>query len=589
MKNLFLKHWQAVVLAGILGAIIILPTILSVQKLGPGNFKGIYPILSDDEDHYLAEIREVYDGHLAMSNPYIAGYKDTPYTQPSLGAAYYAYFAKIFGISITLAAAINDFVLPFIVVLVFYALILRLTRSSRFSKRISLATTFLFFLSFVSSFGRPVNPQLSFIFLLLGLYVVWRIVEEKHPLEKLVTYNVLLSVIFGVLVYIYPFYWMTIVVIYGLVTFWLLFLDKDLSYWLRAWFSFFVPSLLFSIPFLLNLGKLAVSPFFAETNLRNGFIQTHIPGAFLDVFLMLVSLPIIYLAQKVNSENITSDNKKTMFLGYSLVIGGVILNWQNVITGKTLQFPPHLYPVMILFVFIICATSIARIDLRKPTKYGVALLCVVVIIIAGVLYKQKGEAIYALRIISSPKDVSSLQRLSPVMAWLSQNTSPDSTVYALGKDLNSLIPVYTHDNVYYVSSANIFLMPDTELENRWIILHYLDDIKSSNIYGNRDIWPNRFIDPYQNKESRRKILQFITRKSYPENVLMDSSNVDRVLKEHTDLRRAGFEKSIKSYSVDYVLLDISDLTYVDLDKVFGTYKFLDQVYAGGNIIVYKVK
>jgi hypothetical protein len=120
MKDLLLKHWQAVILATIFGVIIVLPTILSIEKFGPGNFKGVYPVISDDEEHYLAEIREVYDGHFSISNPYIESYKDVPYTQPSLGAAYYAGFAKTFRVSVSAAAIVNDFILPFIVLLLFY-------------------------------------------------------------------------------------------------------------------------------------------------------------------------------------------------------------------------------------------------------------------------------------------------------------------------------------------------------------------------------------------------------------------------------------------------------------------------------------
>ena len=47
-------------------------------------------------------------------------------------------------------------------------------------------------------------------------------------------------------------------------------------------------------------------------------------------------------------------------------------------------------------------------------------------------------------------------------------------------------------------------MSDGELEDRWIIQNFFEDIKRDDIYGNREIWANKFIDTYQNKESRRK-------------------------------------------------------------------------------------
>ena len=578
------KHWPAFILAILVGMTILLPTILSIEKLGKNNFKGIYPMLSDDEDHYLAEAREAYDGHLSMGNPYIKEYKTMPYTQPPLGAIFYDSVARLLHVSVPKAAEINDFLLPFFGVLMLYSFLYLLTKS----KKISLGFSALFFISFLSTFNRPVNPQFSFIFLLAGLYFIWLIVENKHSAKKILIYNLSLAVIFGILVYVYPFYWMTIAVLYVLLTFSRALVEKDFRYLLKNWLCFLIPSFLFSIPFLLNAKRLVESPLFQEVNLRSGFISTHIPGSFVDVAIMFACLPAIYLINKLIKNKSWSD-KKIVFLGLSMVQAGIILNWQNIITGKTIQFPEHLYPVGILFVCIICAVSFLYIDIKKLSRNSMLLLGLVFLMIVSVLYKQRGEIIYAFQIIHSPKDISSTQGLYPVMDWLNKNTPPDSAIYALGDNYSWAIPIYTGDNLYFNSNAGLSLMSDTELENRWLIQNFFEKVDKKYIQENeRAVITNKFIETYQSEESRRKILQFITDKNYPESVFPDSSYIDKTFNAYNGFHLLGFENAIKTYSVDYIVLDKSYLPSANLPEKFKSYKSFTLLVQIGDTLIYKV-
>ncbi len=585
------NHWPAFLLAVCVGLIILLPTVLSIKRLGPGNFKGIYPMFSDDEDHYLAEVKEVYDGHWGLGNPYLKENKIMPYTQPPLGPMYYAGFAKLFGISVPVAAGINDFLLPFVAVLLLYNFFFLLTQS----KKISLSFSALFFIFFLSAFNRPVNPQLSLIFLLAGLYLVWLIVDRKYDTEKILTLNLLLSLAFGILVYISPFYWMTLVVLYVLLTFFRAWLEKNFKYCLKNWLCFFTPSFIWSIPFFLNVKKIIESSSFVETSLRSGFISTHVIGSFINVAIIFACLPIVYLVQKISlarpasAEATVWQSKKIVFLGYSLIISGIILNWQNVLTGKIIQFSPHFYPIIILFVFIISTVSWTYIDWKKFSKNSFTMLCFLLILLTAIFYKQKNEILYAFKIIHSPKNVSSVQTLSPIMDWLNNNTALDSTIYALGRDYSWAIPIYTYDNLYFNSNAGLSLMSDIEIENRWTIQHFFEPVNEKYIKDNaREIWTNKFIEVYQSLESRRTILQFITRKMYSETTLADDFYINRVLDADIKFKNIGFEKAIKTYAVDYVILDKSYNQYVDLAVKFKSYKSLTLLVKIGDTLIYKV-
>src|SRR3989338_8166289 len=507
IKFLIKNHWRALVLAFCVGIIILLPTLLSIQKIGLDNFKGIYPMLSDDEDHYMAEVKEAYDGHFSMGNPYIKEYKETLYTQPPVGPAYYAIFAKVFNVSVGTATTINDFILPFIAVLLLYSLFFLITKS----RKISLIFSAIFFISFTSSFNRLVNPQLSFIFLLSGLCLIWLIVDKKHSKKELIKYNLLLSVIFGILVYIYPFYWMTIGVVYVLLTSFRAIIE-------RSW---------------------------PET--------------------------------------------KLVFLGISLVLGGIILNWQNIITGKIIQFAPHFYPIEILFVCIILVISSLFIDIKKLSKYSLALLCLVVIFTSGIFYKQRGEILYALKIIVSPKDIGTTQNLGDVTTWLNDNTPGDSVAYVLCKDYIWAIPIYTRNNLYFNSNAGLSLMSDTELENRCVISRFFENIDENAVRkASREIWTNKFIETYQSKESRRKILKLIIGNAYPETPSGDQSYIDKVLNAYNKYKNIGFEKAIKTYEVDYIVLDKSYEKYPEVVEKFKFYRFLTFLTQIGDTSIYKV-
>ncbi len=211
-------------------------------------------------------------------------------------------------------------------------------------------------------------------------------------------------------------------------------------------------------------------------------------------------------------------------------------------------------------------------------------------ILISVFYKQRGEVVYAYKNILSPVDISGSQKFSEIFNWLQKNTPKDSAIYVLGEDINNLITIYTPDNIYFSTDAGLSLMSDVELENRWVIQHYFDPVNDKYVIDHeREIWANKFIETYQSKESRRKILQLITGKQYPDTVLINQTDVDRVVNQYKKIQSLGFEKALKTYSVDYIILDKSYNQYSKLVAEFNFYKFLDISKQIGDTVIYKVK
>jgi len=557
------KHLFILLPALVIGILIFVPTFLSVKNAGE-NFEGIYPMFNDDEAYYLATAEEVFDGR----------HNQDLSLQQSLLEIIIASEARLLGSSIPTVAVINDFLLPFLGVILLYALIFDLTKS----RKISYIFSFLFYFIFLSYFNRPTNPQFSFLPFLLALLLVYKIVSQKYDSKKIIILNISLGLVFGSLFYIYPFYWTTTLVLYAVGTITLALSQKEFQYWIKNWFVFGLTSALVALPYLFNLLRSIKNSSFLETSIRQGMVFNHYPAAFFNVALMFGCILLIYIIRK----NIT--DKRLLVFMYSLPISGIVLNWQNVITGKYLQFSSHYYQPIILFAFLIIAILLKT----NPKKFGAT--CLVVMMMAIIIYKQKDDIRGAYLNIISPADISSLQNLASVANWLNTNTPKDSAVYTLGEELNEFLPVYTHDNVYWHYYENMQLISDEESENRWVLQNIFENIDADFIRSHQaEIWLTKFTASYQNQAVRQKILGFMTGEEYSEPDLVDQKYIDRVLEKYQYFKKIGFEKSLRTYAADYIVLDIDDERYkklvVELEKS-NSFKLKAEL---GKILVFELE
>src|SRR4051812_36501408 len=74
------KHWGVLLLALIAGSIVAFPQVIAEHRMG-ATFQGVHPLMSDDEQYYLARAHETVDGHALLGNPYLAEYKSSPGVQ----------------------------------------------------------------------------------------------------------------------------------------------------------------------------------------------------------------------------------------------------------------------------------------------------------------------------------------------------------------------------------------------------------------------------------------------------------------------------------------------------------------------------
>ena len=586
---LFIKyHWIIFILAFIIGFLIILPTISSINSIGLNNFKGVYPTLAEDEVHYLAMTEEVSEGH-SLANAFLKEHKDDPYLQPALAETIFVKMANWLNISIPKLFFINDFFIPFFGMILLYFLFFSMTGA----KKISCFFAFFYYLIYLGAMGRPINQQFSILFVFAGLLLIWRIFSSKLRLSEIILLNMFLGVVVGSLFYIYPYYWTSLLVVYGLCLLIKTIENKDLRETSKNFLVLFLTVLAVTTPYLINLHKALLSSFYNESALRLGMISTHWPGCFVKVGLAIITgLIFIYIdKRKIKSEVINYS--------YILLASVIILNWQNIITGKYLQFSSHYNLVSFLLILIVLAvmiTNLKNYELKFSDKKSIWQISAILLLTLGALsylaYANRNE-VFSFRARVAPDQMLELQKSSDLFAWFNTKTPKDSAVYYIGsdgaKEMN--FTIYSNNNLYYQPYAAHYLVSDDELENRWLISKFFTD-KIDGEYieiNHRGIWMNKFVDVNQNQGIRNKIVGLITRRNYvtPE-MIPTPEYIDRVLKKNEALHQEKVEDVMKKYDIDYIVLDISDDEYKNLASLFKKYKFMTPVKQINTDLVYKI-
>lgn len=543
----FTFNLAAIILAVLFGFIILLPTILVIKEVGFKNFKGLYPVFNDDEVHYLAIAKEVSEGH-GLGNAFIGEYKNRPPLQPSLINYFIKLEADILNKSIPFVFALNDFLLPVIAYLILYSLFLLITKSRARSNIFSS----IFFLLFINTIGRPVSLQLNGIFLFVGIIVIWQIFKNEAEKSRVIILNVILGVVTGLLVYMYPYYWTALVVLYGLMVLFYLLFERNKKYLLYS-VNFFISFVLMIIPYIVSNLKASASPYYSETISRLGLLSNHWPACYSNAFIIFLPLALVFLYRK----NIKSNNE--IYFPLALLLGGLVLNWSNVITGKYLQFSSHYYQVTILFILLSLAVLSNYIDEAREQKTCIKIVyaTIFIILVALLLNKHKSEVLAKINFTRpvATECSNTSQGLMDLYSWMNLNTESDSSLYAIGY-ADTDFAIYTHNNLFFNGYAGYYLMSDEEMEERWIVSNYFEKIDEEMIKNqSRVIWLNKFIDEYQNKSIRNKLLSKIGLVEKENYVLVPDEYVDRVMQKTREIKNNDLVSLLKKYKTDYVVIN----------------------------------
>lgn len=466
----FKSHYIAILLA--LGIAVAAIAPYAYFALTTPSYTGISMMGADAEDHYVARVKDVYEGH-GLGNAYLPNDKAQPYSIPGLGETLTAFIGKSTGLSAPQINILSKFIFPFLVALVLYILLYILFNS----KRIALLSTSMVMLADgltkgmgawrlllhassasdgFMSYSRPINPEISSLFLFGALLVFYRtfyIKEQPSLAEALFT-----GVLAGAALYVSPFVATFLCTLIAVSFFWFLYQRRFSATWYVV--AIGAATLVTVIPFILNYAHLTTLPDYTGYSLREGLAHTR--QFIVSSWLIILALLTLFAWPKRFS-------KARPFFATSIAALW-LLTEQQMITGASLQ-PSHyhwyltipLVNIMLgMYVGIAIEFFIKQGWLRTAATAGI--LCVLffnaVLIQTHSYQKNYPQALEA-------------QQYAPLFAYL--NANPPQSIWA-DTQLSQYIPIYTKSDTPNNLQVGNYVLPPHFLTERLFLSYRLRGI-----------------------------------------------------------------------------------------------------------------
>jgi len=579
MANLFKKHWAVIVLALLTSFMVVLPTLRSLSHLNDGQFKGIYPVFNADKMFYMSLTQDVYEGYWGLGNAYVFEHKNEPYIQPPLAEIILSMLVKVLNLNIPQLFFVLDFIFPAIIVMVLYFIFLGLTKS----RLISAGFVLWHAIIFLPHYAMPLNPQFSFIPFFVGLYFIVNLyIQPELKNNQQILYSSLAGLMTVILVYLYPFFWTSLFVLFFFSGFFFYFFaGRDIRY-LKIMIYFTVPFVIFALPYLFNLLRAIKLPYYLETVSRYGLFNSHIPSAFYNIATLFIVAIALVISKRLYFQ------QTHWYFSLCLVFSGVILNWQNVVTGKFMQFSSHYQRTTVIFSMIIIALmlyNMLRVEGMKARKVIVFALILLFVLQAG--WRQYKPVAKWFATYSSASEMSELQEYASLFAWLNQNTAADSVVYSASGELANLMTIYTRNNSYLPYYGAVNLMSDDEVENRWLSKTIFDDRIDGDYIKNADIWVNKYIDEYQNGQVRKKLFGLIGINFAARNRRVPIEVSLKFLTKYEDYKKGAPQDSLNKYRLDYLIISDKEVNWREQRTAVEEYIFFRFEKKLGHFYIYR--
>ncbi|MBI5061119.1 MAG: hypothetical protein HZB67_02295 [Candidatus Aenigmarchaeota archaeon] len=491
------KNYKILLIAALVGIIFGLPHILSPMLRGDDLYRPLATVNINgfivDEVHLASNVRDVYDGHLIVSDSQLYENKNTTNiaSQP-LPYLVLGLFTHLTG-SVTNTYIIGDFLFPAIIFLLVYFFLMLLTKNQVISMfgggfilffedwiRWLIPTNPEILSGFLSKFSTDIYVPISyfsrlpfmqyaFIEFMVAIIFLYLAIKEGKKL-----YILLAGITAGLLFYSYFYYWTFFFA--SLFVIGLVFLATKQYKITKNMLMILIIALLISIPFWVNFVQFRAQPGYEDLTTRTGLEY----GRFfkLETNLKLLLFFGLYLLL------IRKRDLPFYFLTGLFLTGMVIINMQ-LVTGFTLQsyhwISVAIDPIIVLMTCYLIYQMLVykhkfniinRIfnPIKKHYKIILALL-LVFFFFHGVYY----NTVLSLNTYKHQTiDESKLEALD----WLNKNTKTDDVVLSASIESTDLIPVYTGDNTF-LPNAQFTTATTDEILDRVLIAYKIYNVSPS--------------------------------------------------------------------------------------------------------------
>ncbi|OGG45169.1 hypothetical protein A2673_03700 [Candidatus Kaiserbacteria bacterium RIFCSPHIGHO2_01_FULL_50_13] len=478
MALLLREHWAALALALIAAAITIAPHLMLWSEPG---YRGIEMMTLDAENHYMARIHEVYEGHPAITNTFLEN-KDLPYATPPLGEIVIAGFGKFFGLDAARAAIASKPLSVFIITLLIYALAFSLSRS-RVAALIAAAFPTLGYnlialslapvLDLIGSspsggpfliFSRLVNPSISDIFLFGALVLMYRNLFEREAARWWQV--ILLGALIGGSLYMSPYVYSFLGAL--LLIAWVWFLAQRDGTHARAAFFVGIIALVCSAPFVLNYAALHAHPDYETFSRFIGLAESrHLVLGFL---LPLMAMLVAFMWPR------DFPKKGRMFLLFACVAVFLALN-QQLITGVSLHTGHYHWYITKPLAGIIAGLFIGGCIVRFVPVYFKH--SVVAFVLGILIYNSMG--FLAPWYAETHREAVETQAYGPLVEYL--GTRDVQEIVWSDVPTADFIPIYTAHSAPNSINLGSYPIPQSFLDNRFFLEYRLRGVAPKDFEG----------------------------------------------------------------------------------------------------------
>lgn len=387
---------------------------------------------------------------------------------------------------------------------------------------------------------------------------------------------------FGLLFYFYPFYWTFYFVFLAVLAFFYFFRDRLL---LKQFLKILIGGVVISSFYFYLTFLVSRLPEYLETLTRLQLVFSSSPSevkTVLPALLVLILFGILYRLKFIKA------NREVLFF-ISGIVSILLVTNQNIITGQKFEFGHYRMLAVFFLAFAVYYLLVPYETARARSVILFRMGWTFLIIIASVF----GIYGYAQRITKISNQDIYVQKYAAVFNWLNENTPKDSVVYA-SEEISELVPVYTSNNVFYSRYANLFIISDEEVEERFILNNFFSTYGGFTAGGekfNRDfvveneraVWGVRYVNRYGDAVQANKWRRLLGLKLKDETRLPEEE-INRVITKSREIQKDDFEKGFKKYKVDYFVWNKNKNPEWQLNNQ----KFLEGIFEDKDFVIYRV-
>lgn len=584
-----MKTERVKILVLLLGIVFVLAMIPIAQIIINvyGSWQGVPPSLTNDQFYYMARLKQISNGYLFVGNPYILEYKN------SLAPAFFvadwlAAIPLLLGLSLNATAALNMVFWPMILIILLYFIFEQLG----LKPKESLVASVLTYLQVYWLMVRPVVMQTVFPFFALFIlsYILW----IKSPLNK--KNIIFLTLSCAASLYVYTYLWQIVYITLFLTAIFLIF-KRNWKILTALLFSGVI-SIVLAVPTIIYMIKQINSSFYWESMARIGLVFTRIPtmNFFVYGYWIIIAFVLGILVYSLNFHKEEDSDILTLFFltGTALLIA----SGSNIVLGKELETANHIGRFIIfwfsmpLIYFLVCLwrrrEGIASLFVIKKM-----FLCLVVSA-AIFVFLQNFYSQLAPFVNDNKARTILVQDYAKPMEWLNKNVPSEQVVWTLNQNIEAYIPILTHNYLLFSGSAVLQLMPSTEIEERYLVSNYFNNLTLQDIERDFGLYAGAGVAIHQYKTHNREVrvcqilhlekLGYSCGKIETDVFFKGEDYFINLYNKYINEIKPNIKEYLKKYEVSYILLNkkidqlelpltsLPDLNRVYQDDRFEIYK-----------------